>query len=124
MDRIIANVTTRVDKNQNFDFLVSPAASFIYKHRTNHVFRTSFSSAIRNPTLADQYLFYDVGRARLLGNLEGYDYLIDIQSFLDYSATTLQPDLLKYFNVAPIRPSYTWRRCRYMKLSWENGYIF
>ena len=104
MDRIIANVTTRVDKNQNFDFLVSPAASFIYKHRTNHVFRTSFSSAIRNPTLADQYLFYDVGRARLLGNLEGYDSLIDIQSFLDYSATTLQPDLLKYFNVAPIRP--------------------
>lgn len=104
MDRVIANVTTRVDKNQNFDFLVSPAASLIYKHRTNHVFRTSFSSAIRNPTLADQYLYYDVGRARLLGNLEGYDSLIDVQSFIDYSATTLQPDLLKYFDVAPIRP--------------------
>jgi len=104
MDRVIANITARLDKNQNFDFLVSPAASFIYKHRTNHVFRASFSSAIRNPTLADQYLYYDVGRARLLGNLEGYDSLIEIQSFLDYSATTLQPDLLKYFNVAPIRP--------------------
>ena len=104
MDRVIANVTTRVDKNQNFDFLVSPAASLIYKHRTNHVFRTSFSSAIRNPTLADQYLYYDVGRARLIGNLEGYDSLIDVQSFIDYSATTLQPDLLKYFDVAPIRP--------------------
>jgi len=104
MDRVIANITARLDKNQNFDFLVSPAASFIYKHRTNQVFRASFSSAIRNPTLADQYLYYDVGRARLLGNLEGYDSLIDIQSFLDYSATTLQPDLLKYFDVAPIRP--------------------
>ena len=104
MDRVIANVTTRVDKNQNFDFLVSPAASLIYKHRTNHVFRTSFSSAIRNPTLADQYLYYDVGRARLLGNLDGYDSLIDVQSFIDYSATTLQPDLLKYFDVDPIRP--------------------
>ena len=104
MDRVIANVTTRLDKNQNFDFLVSPATSLIYKYRTNHIFRTSFSSAIRNPTLADQYLYYDVGRARLLGNLEGYDSLIDIQSFLDYSATTLQPDLLKYFNVDPIRP--------------------
>ena len=104
MDRVIANITARLDKNQNFDFLVSPASSFIYKHRTNHVFRASFSSAIRNPTLADQYLYYDVGRARLLGNLEGYDSLIDIQSFLDYSATTLQPDLLKYFDVAPIRP--------------------
>ena len=104
MDRVIANITARLDKNQNFDFLVSPASSFIYKHRTNQVFRASFSSAIRNPTLADQYLYYDVGRARLLGNLEGYDSLIDIQSFLDYSATTLQPDLLKYFDVAPIRP--------------------
>lgn len=104
MDRVIANVTTRVDKNQNFDFLVSPAASLIYKHRTNHVFRTSFSSAIRNPTLADQYLYYDVGRARLIGNLDGYDSLIDVQSFIDYSATTLQPDLLKYFDVDPIRP--------------------
>ena len=104
MDRVIANVTTRLDKNQNFDFLVSPATSLIYKYRTNHVFRTSFSSAIRNPTLADQYLYYDVGRARLLGNLNGYDSLIDIQSFIDYSATTLQPDLLKYFNVDPIRP--------------------
>ncbi len=104
MDRVITNVTTRLDKNQNFDFLVSPATSLIYKYRTNHVFRTSFSSAIRNPTLADQYLYYDVGRARLLGNLNGYDSLIDIQSFTDYSATTLQPDLLKYFNVDPIRP--------------------
>jgi outer membrane receptor protein involved in Fe transport len=104
MDRVIANVTTRLDKNQNFDFLVSPATSLIYKYRSNHVFRTSFSSAIRNPTLADQYLYYDVGRARLLGNLNGYDSLIDIQSFTDYSATTLQPDLLKYFNVDPIRP--------------------
>ena len=104
MDRLIANVTSRLDKNQNFDFLVSPATSLIYKYRTNHVFRTSFSSAIRNPTLADQYLYYDVGRARLLGNLNGYDSLIDIQSFTDYSATTLQPDLLKYFNVDPIRP--------------------
>ena len=104
MDRVIANVTTRVDKNKNFNFLVSPAASLIYKHRTNHVFRTSFSSAIRNPTLADQYLYYDVGRARLLGNLDGYDSLIDVQSFIDYSATTLQPDLLKYFDVDPIRP--------------------
>ena len=104
MDRIIANVTVRVDKNQNFDFLTSPAASFIYKYRTNHVFRASFSSAIRNPTLADQYLYYDVGRARLIGNLEGYDSLIDIQSFLDYSATTFKPSLLKYYNVDPIRP--------------------
>ena len=103
-DRVILNVTSRLDKNQNFDFLASPAVSFIYKHRPNHVFRTSFSSAIRNPTLADQYLFYDVGRATLIGNLNGFDSLIDIQSFRD--AYEVNPDRTKlgYYNVDPIRP--------------------
>lgn len=104
LDRIIANITTRVDKNQNFDFLVSPAASFIYKHRPNHVFRTSFSSAIRNPTLADQYLFYDVGRATLLGNLNGFDSLVTIESFQDAYANEPDRSLLNYYNVDPIRP--------------------
>ena len=104
LDRIIANVTTRVDKNQNFDFLVSPAASFIYKHRPNHVLRASFSSAIRNPTLADQYLFYDVGRATLLGNLNGFDSLVSIESFRAAYADVADRSLLNYYNVDPIRP--------------------
>ena len=104
LDRIIANVTTRLDKNQNFNFLVSPAASLIYKHRPNHVFRASFSSAIRNPTLADQYLYYDVGRARLLGNLNGFDSLVEIQSFRDAYADDADRSLLNFYNVAPIRP--------------------
>lgn len=103
-DRVIANVTTRLDKNQNFNFLVSSAASFIYKHRTNHVFRTSFSSAIRNPTLADQYLFYDVGRATLLGNLNGFDSLVSIESFREAYAGNGDRSALEYYNVAPIRP--------------------
>lgn len=103
-DRIIGNITTRIDKNQNFDFLVSPAASFIYKHRPNHVFRTSLSSAIRNPTLADQYLFYDVGRATLLGNLNGFDSLVSIESFRDAYADEGDRTLLNYYNVDPIRP--------------------
>ena len=104
LDRIIANVTTRVDKNQNFDILVSPAASLIYKYRTNHVLRMSFSSAIRNPTLADQYLLYDVGRATLLGNLNGFDSLVDIKSFRDAYAVDPDRSLLQYYNVDPIRP--------------------
>ncbi|MGB0850631.1 MAG: TonB-dependent receptor plug domain-containing protein, partial [Bacteroidia bacterium] len=104
LDRVIANVTTRLDKNQNFDFLVSPAASLIYKHRPNHVFRASFSSAIRNPTLADQYLFYDVGRATLLGNLNGFDSLINIQSFGNAFEDQIDISLIEYFNVDPIRP--------------------
>ena len=99
-DRVILNVTSRLDKNQNFDFLASPAVSFIYKHRPNHVFRTSFSSAIRNPTLADQYLFYDVGRATLIGNLNGFDSLIDIQSFRDaYDVDPIRPEQARTFEV-------------------------
>lgn len=103
-DRIILNLTTRVDKNQNFDLLMSPAASFIYKYRSNHVFRASFSSAIRNPTLADQYLLYDVGRATLIGNLNGFDSLIDIQSFRNAFASEIDLEQLEYYNVDPIRP--------------------
>jgi outer membrane receptor protein involved in Fe transport len=54
--------------------------------------------------MADQYLYYNVGRARLLGNINGFDSLIDIQSFRD--AFEIDPNLakLKYFNVDPIRP--------------------
>ena len=103
-DRMILNITTRLDKNQNFNFLASPATSFIYKLRKNHVLRTSFSAAIRNPTLADQYLLYDVGRATLLGNLGGFDSLIDIQSFRDAFATTIDISKIKYYTVDPIRP--------------------
>jgi outer membrane receptor protein involved in Fe transport len=104
LDRMIANVTTRLDKNQNFDFLLSPAASFIYKHRPNHVFRASFSSAIRNPTLADQYLYYDVGRATLLGNLNGFDSLVSIASFQEAYAGNGDRSALEYYSVDPIRP--------------------
>ncbi len=52
-------------------FIFSPAASLVYSPNKNRVFRLTFSSAVRNPTLADQYLFYDVGRAILLGNIDG-----------------------------------------------------
>ncbi|MCB0735237.1 MAG: TonB-dependent receptor [Bacteroidetes bacterium] len=103
-DKIKVNVTMRMDKNQNFNLLFSPAASVVYKQSKAHTFRASFSSAIRNPTLADQYLYYDVGRATLLGNLDGFDSLITIESFNDYRESVLDLEKLKYFNVDPIRP--------------------
>ena len=101
--RLKTNLTARLDKNQNFNFLLSPAFSAVYQHRKEHIFRLSFSSAIRNPTLADQYLYYNVGRAMLLGNLDGYDSLITIGSFGEYR-NTLDLAQIEYFNVAPIRP--------------------
>ena len=111
-NKLILNATGRVDKNQNFDFLISPAASIVYNRNPNNVFRLTFSSALRNPTLADQYLFYNVGRAILLGNVdgrfeEGRDSLITLDSFNEYRNTSpLSSGLAKldYFNVDRIRP--------------------
>ena len=81
------NVTARLDKNENFDMVVSPAASLVFTPNLNNTFRISFSSAVRNPTLSDQYLNLDVGRAQLLGNITGYDSLITPESFIKYLDT-------------------------------------
>ena len=101
--------TIRGDKNENFNFNVSPAFSFVYKPTSNDVLRLSFSSAIRNPTLADQYLFYDVGRATLVGNLEGHgeaygENLVTLESLEQYYLEEVQSlDTLKYFSIDPIQ---------------------
>lgn len=102
-EKVNLNFTLRVDKNQNFDYLFSPALSVVYSPDKNHTFRATFSSAIRNPTMADQYLYYNVGRAILLGNLNGYDSLITTESFIDYLGS-LDADTLDYFSVDPISP--------------------
>ncbi len=97
------NFAIRMDKNQNFDYLLSPAVSAIYNLK-KHTFRASFSSAIRNPTLTDQYLFYNVGRAILLGNITGYDSLITLPSLLNYLNSNKNLDTLNYFDVSPLKP--------------------
>lgn len=100
-----ASATLRVDKNQNFDYLFSPALSLVYNINENHTLRSSLGRAIRNPTLQDQYLRYDVGRAILLGNINGYDSLVTIESFDFYrSQPQLQRENLTFFNVDPIEP--------------------
>jgi outer membrane receptor protein involved in Fe transport len=112
-NKIKLNLAMRLDKNVNFNYLYSPAVSMVYSPSVNHTVRLSFSSAIRNPTLADQYLYYDVGRAILLGNLSGYQNLVTIPSFRDY-LNSRNTDTLVYFDVKPIRPEV----CR----SLEVGY--
>ena len=102
-DRLIANATIRVDKNQNFNWVSTPAISLVWKPRENDYLRVSFSSAIRNPTLTDQYLNLDVGPATLVGNLEGFDSLITVESFRDF-LDTRSTDTLSYFNAPPIQP--------------------
>ena len=97
------NATIRLDKNQNFNIVPTPAASLVYNPDKNTFIRASFSSAIRNPTLSDQYLFLNVGPAILSGNLNGVDSLATLESFSDFREA-LNQDTLVYFNIDPIRP--------------------
>ncbi|MCW5907508.1 MAG: TonB-dependent receptor [Chitinophagales bacterium] len=102
---IILTATCRVDKNQNFPFISTPAASLVYSFKNNHTVRVSYSSAIRNPTLQDQYLYYNVGRALLIGNLNGFDSLVTIESLRDYFNSSNPNDTqLVYLNVPKVRP--------------------
>lgn len=101
-EKLRVSATVRMDKNQNFPFVFSPAASAVYT-QGNHTVRASFSSAIRNPTLADQYLYYNVGRAILLGNLNGFDSIVTIPSLINF-INTKNIDTIDYFNVDPIVP--------------------
>jgi len=131
-DKLKLNLTGRLDKNQNFDYLFSPAASAVYSPEINHTFRFTFSSAIRNPTLADQYLYYNVGRAVLLGNVDGRfeagsDSLFTIDSFNEYrNSSSLLTGFseLDYFNVDRIRPEKV-RTLEggYRGMLWEKVYV-
>ena len=117
-ERLKTSVTMRLDKNQNFQPLVSPAASVVYKINENNTLRFSVSSAIRNPTLADQYLNYNVGRAVLLGNLNGFDSLVTLDNIVDYLAKPGNERLTHdfgYFDVDAIRPE----RVRTAEVGWR-----
>lgn len=117
------NGTIRADKNINFDWLFSPAASLVYAPNVNHYFRLSFSSAIRNPTLTDQYLFLNVGPAILAGNLNGRQNLITTESFFDY-LNTLSRDKLEYFNIEGVRPEKVKSfELGYRTTLFENTYV-
>ncbi|MFZ1706103.1 MAG: TonB-dependent receptor [Saprospiraceae bacterium] len=101
-NNVTISAATRVDKNQNFNFLVSPAGSFVWKPKENNYLRVSFSSAIRNPTLSDQYLNLKVGPAQLVGNLNGFDQLITLESFNLWREDITKP--FEYRDIDPIRP--------------------
>lgn len=106
--RILLSAGTRVDKSQNFDVVVSPAASAVFKIQQRHNIRLNATTSLRNPTLADQYLFYNVGRARLIGNVDGFDNVVTIEDYFNIAeqATTTFNDTLRAisFNIDPIKP--------------------
>ncbi|MCS6982094.1 MAG: TonB-dependent receptor, partial [Flavobacteriales bacterium] len=107
LGKVKLNMAHRLDKNVNFPLLWSPALSVVYTPQKEHTLRLSFASAIRNPTLADQYLYYNVGRAILLGNLRGFRNLITVPSFVDYF-DHLDTSRLEYMVIKPVRPERVW----------------
>ena len=102
-NKLTASATLRLDKNENLNWVQTPAASLVFKPGSNTYLRLSFSSALRNPTLSDQYLNLNVGPATLAGQINGVDSLITIESFLEWLRTRNTNDLV-YFNIDPIRP--------------------
>jgi hypothetical protein len=104
-NKLKINATARVDKNQNFNYIFSPAASMVYTPDKITYYRVSLSAGVRNPTLADQYLYYNVGRAILLGNITGYDSMVTLTSLYDaLSGLTTDLNKLQWFGVDPVRP--------------------
>ena len=104
-DKLKLNASFRTDKNENFPFVYSPALSFVYNPDKITFYRLNFTSGVRNPTLADQYLFYNVGRAILLGNLNGFKNLVTLESLFDYfEQPLLDLSRLNYFDVKPVVP--------------------
>lgn len=102
-NKLTASATLRLDKNENLKWINTPAASLVYKTSKNTYWRVSFSSALRNPTLSDQYLNLNVGPATLAGHIGPVDSLITIGSFLEWLRTRNPSDLV-FFNLSHIRP--------------------
>lgn len=102
-NKLIASATLRVDKNENMNWIQTPAASLVYKAAENTYLRFSYASALRNPTLSDQYLHLNVGPATLAGHIGAVDSLITIESFIN-GLDCLCWDTLAYFTIDAIRP--------------------
>ncbi len=100
-NRMKLSASARYDQHENFDANFSPAVSWTFTPSENNFLRVSFSSAIRNPTLNDQYLNYNVGPAILRGNIDGIDSLVTVESAIDFN-NTRDLEVLDYFDVAPI----------------------
>ena len=102
-DKLAFSATLRGDKNQNFNVIATPAASVVFKPKPGSFLRASFSAAVRNPTLADQYLDLNVGPATLRGNLNGVQDLVTVESFNDYR-NSQNPMDLDSFDIRAVRP--------------------
>ena len=103
-DQLILKGSIRIDKNQNFNYIPTQAISAIFNFSENQTVRSTFTSAIRNPTLLNQYMYYNIGRAKLVGNIEGYNNMYTPESIWSYYQSGRNTDSLVRFSVSPIQP--------------------
>ncbi len=149
-DRLRVSMALRADAQQNFirerrvlqrpspekllralryNFIYSPALMVTYALRRSHTLRATYTSALRYPTLQDQYLYYNVGRAILKGNPDGMGNIIPLENLYDFLATN-DPKYLEPIFVPGVRPE----RLRTLEIGykgiWNNrlfidaGYFF
>ncbi|MCX7652245.1 MAG: TonB-dependent receptor [Bacteroidia bacterium] len=123
-DRLRVGIALRADVQQNFvrernilqrfslerviralrrNFIYSPAVTVSYTVKQFHILRAAYTSALRYPTLQDQYLYYNVGRAILLGNATGMGNIIPLENLYDFLATG-DMQLLNPIFVPGVRP--------------------
>lgn len=130
-NKVKVSGTLRVDKNQNFRTLFSPAASVVWTPSEKNFLRLSFSSAIRNPTLTDQYLDFNVGRATLRGHIDDITNVITLESFDEFRRDPgLDRSLLDSFDIPGIQPEEVqtlevgYRTTLFDKVYLDAGYYF
>ncbi|NGP77017.1 TonB-dependent receptor plug domain-containing protein [Balneolaceae bacterium YR4-1] len=68
-DNLNSIAAVRYDKNENFDYKLSQEVGFNYNLREKHYFRFSFQNGFRYPTVREQFINSNLGKARLLGGL-------------------------------------------------------
>lgn len=115
--KIIGSI--RADKNSNFNAQVSPRGSLVYTYKakhSSHTFRFSATSAFRDPTLQDQYLYLDIGTIKLIGNLNGLNNVYTQNSVTNAlnilgqstqgSNSAAAEAALVPINLAPIKPEH------------------
>ncbi|MCS7297750.1 MAG: TonB-dependent receptor [Bacteroidia bacterium] len=93
----------RLQRALRYNFIYSPALTVAYNVARFHTLRMAYTSALRYPTLQDQYLYYNVGRAILLGNPKGMGNIIPLENLYDFLATG-DMRLLEPIFVSGVRP--------------------
>ncbi|TXC81358.1 TonB-dependent receptor [Luteibaculum oceani] len=93
----------RYDNHQNFDPFFTPALSAVISTSNTDNIRLTYTTARRNPTLQDQYLLYDIGVARLKGNING-EAIVSLENYFDPEDGYLATGRPKVETIAPVRP--------------------